>query len=174
MPLRSSSLGKAACGSFPCSNIPMKLAGWYLLTLLAFSSLLVAQNTPTPQPRNDYSGMYSFLREGEFVQITIEDEGHVSGFGCGYGDTVSDRGAFLDQFFKDGKLDGNKINFSTATAHGVWYEFKGTIDRGAGKTLADEGFYVVKGTLMEYRTDADKKVTSKSREVVFKSFPRGV
>jgi hypothetical protein len=29
----------------------------------------------------------------------------------------------------------------------------------------------MKGTLTENRTDADKKVTSKSRDVVFKSFP---
>ena len=60
----------------------------------------------------------------------------------------------------------------TETVHGVWYDFKGTIERGDGKTLADQSYYILKGTLIEYRTDANKKVTSKSREVVFKSFPR--
>jgi len=156
----------------------MKLAGLFPLTLLAFSLLLTGQNprqnsTPT-QPGEDYSGMYSFLRDGEFVQLTIEDGTRVSGFVSRYGDTESDKGAFLDQFFKEGKLDGARLSFTTATVHGVWYEFKGTIERGPGKTLAEEGYYILKGTLTEYRTDADQKVTSKAREVSFKSFPRDV
>jgi hypothetical protein len=151
----------------------MKLAESLPLLLLACSSLLGAQNPPAPATSaQDYSGMYSFQREGEFVQLTVEDEGKVTGFVSRYGDTESDRGAFLDQFFKEGKLDGTKLTFSTDTVHGVWYDFKGTIERGDGKSLANEGYYVMKGTLTEYRTDADKKVTSKSHEVQLKSFPR--
>ncbi len=144
-----------------------------MLILLTFSTLLGAQNPPAPvKPAEDYSGMYSFQREGEFVQLTVEDAGHVTGFVSRFGDTDSDRGAFLDQFFKQGKLEGTKLSFATDTVHGVWYDFKGTIERGDGKSLANEGYYVMKGTLTEYRTDADKKVTSKSREVQLKSFPR--
>jgi len=156
----------------------MKLAGVLPLLLLICNSLAAGQNPPqnaTPaKPGEDYSGMYSFLQEGEFVQITVEDEGHVTGFVSRYGDSESDRGAFLDQFFKQGKLDGTKLSFTTDTVHGVWYDFKGTIERGEGKTPEDEAYYVVKGTLAEYRTDANKKVTSKSHEVTFKSFPREV
>jgi len=118
--------------------------------------------------------MYSFQREGEFVQLTVEDAGRVTGFVSRFGDAESDRGAFLDQFFKTGKLDGTKLTFTTDIVHGVWYEFKGTIERGPGKTLSDEAYYLLKGTLTEYRTDANKKVTSKSHEVTFKSFPREV
>ena len=151
----------------------MKLA-WVLLILFACSSLS-GQNPPqaaTPaNPAADYSGMYSFLEEGEFVQITVEDAGRVTGFVSRYGDSESDRGAFLDQFFKQGKLDGTKLTFITDTVHGVWYDFKGTIERGAGKTPEDEAYYVLKGTLTEYRTDPNKKVTSKSHEVQLKSFP---
>jgi len=151
----------------------MKLAEALTLILLTCSTLLGAQNPPTPaKPAEDYSGMYSFQREGEFVQLTVEDAGNVTGFVSRFGDTDSDRGAFLDQFFKQGKLDGTKLSFTTDTVHGVWYDFKGTIERGDGKTLANEGYYVMKGTLTEYRTDADKKVTSKSHEVQLKSFPR--
>lgn len=151
----------------------MKLAGLLTLLSLAFCSLLAGQ-TPQQNPTSaaDYSGMYSFLREGEFVQLSVEDAGKLTGFVSRYGDSDSDRGAFLDQFFKQGKLDGTKVSFTTETVHGVWYDFQGTIGRGEGKTLADEGYYVVKGTLTEYHTDADKKVTSKSQEVKFKSFPR--
>jgi hypothetical protein len=156
----------------------MKLAGVLPLMLLALSALLAGQNpaqNPAPaKPAEDYSGMYSFLQDGEFVQITIEDQGRVTGFVSRFGDSESDRGAFLDQFFKQGKLDGTKLSFTTETVHGVWYEFQGTIERGPGKALSDEAYYLLKGTLVEYRTDANKKVTSKSRDVTFKSFPRQV
>ena len=154
----------------------MKLAEVLALILLTSSSLGARQNPPqnsTPTSAA-YSGMYSFLQEGEFVQITVEDEGRVTGFISRYGDSESDRGAFLDQFFKQGKLDGTKLTFTTDTVHGVWYDFTGTIDRGPGKTPADEAYYIVKGTLKEYRTDANKKVTSTSHEVHFKSFPHDV
>jgi hypothetical protein len=161
---------------FPCFNTDMKLAVIFPLILLACSSLLAAQSpaqgSTAADASENYSGMYSFLQDGEFVQITVEDEGHVTGFVSRYGDSESDRGAFLDQFFKQGKLDGNKLNFTTETVHGIWYEFKGTIERGDGKTLEDQSYYVLKGTLIEYRTDANKKVTSKSQQVILKSFPR--
>jgi len=156
-------------------NIMNKLA-MVLLTLLLSGLLLAGQSAPqnaTPaEPAQDYSGMYTFLQDGEFVQITVEDEGRVTGFVSRYGDLESDRGAFLDQFFKQGKLDGKKLSFTTETVHGVWYEFKGTVERGEGKNVGDEAYYVLKGTLTQYGTDANKKTSSKSREVAFKSFPQ--
>jgi len=143
------------------------------LVFLFVSTLLHAQ-TPSEnaKPTDDYSGMYTFLKEGEFVQITVEDAGRVTGFVSRYGDGEGDRGAFLDQFFKQGKLDGNRLSFTTETVHGVWFEFNGTVERGEGKTLNDEAYYVLKGTLTERETDAAKKTSSKSRDVTFKSFPR--
>jgi hypothetical protein len=116
--------------------------------------------------------MYSFLRDGEFVQITVEDAGRVTGFISCYGDSESDRGEFLDLFFKSGKLDDRSLLFTTQVVHGVWYDFKGTIERGAGKNPGDESYYLLKGTLIQNNTDADKKTSSKSREVTFKSFPQ--
>ena len=129
---------------------------------------------PLPQPGAEYSGMYNFLREGEFVQLTVEDQGHVTGFVSRFGDSESDRGAFLDHFFKQGKLDVNKLTFTTLTVHGVWFEFHGTVDRGEGKKTGDEAYYVLKGTLTENATDEAKKTTSRSREVALKSFPQDV
>ncbi len=115
----------------------------------------------------EYSGMYSFLKDGEFVQITVEDEGRVTGFVSRYGE-----GAFLDQFFRSGKLEGNKLNFTTETVHGVWFEFKGTVERGEGKNPGNEAYYVLKGSLTDNASDAEKKVTAHSREVEFKMFPK--
>jgi hypothetical protein len=150
----------------------MRLAA---VLVLSFScSFLVVAQTNQPAQTENYSGMYTFLQEGEFVQITVEDQGRVTGFVSRYGDGESDRGAFLDQFFKEGKLDGQKLSFATQTVHGVWFEFRGTAERGNGKTPNDEAYHVVKGTLTEFRTDANKKTTSKSREVVFKSFPQNM
>ena len=121
---------------------------------------------------HEYSGMYTFLKEGEFVQVTVEDAGHVTGFVSRFGDGESDKGAFLDQFFKTGKLDGNKLTFTTEVVHGVTFDFKGTVDRGEGKSPGDEGYFVLKGTLTENASDVNKKVTSHSREVLFKMFPQ--
>src|SRR6266404_1086986 len=134
----------------------------------------VAQESKAPvlQPGAEYSGMYNFLRDGEFVQVTVEDHGNVTGFISRFGDSESDRGAFLDHFFKQGKLDGNKLTFTTQTVHGVWFEFHGTVERGEGKKTGDEAYYVLKGTLTENATDEAKKTTSRSREVALKSFPQ--
>lgn len=106
------------------------------------------------------------------MQINIEDEAKVTGFVSRYGDTETDRGLFLDHFFKDGKLDGNKLSFSTKTVHGIWFDFKGTVERGDGKKIGDEAYYVLKGTLVQSKVAGEQKTTSQSHEVVFKSFPQ--
>lgn len=118
-----------------------------------------------------YSGMYSFLKEGEFVQLTVEDAGRVTGFISRFGDQQSDKGAFLDQFFKTGKLESNKLSFTTDVVHGTGFEFNGTVERGDGKKPGDEAYFVLKGTLTQNDSDVNKKVTSHSQEVVLKMFP---
>jgi hypothetical protein len=128
--------------------------------------------TSHARPGSEYSGMYSFLREGEFVQVTVGDHGSVTGFVSRYGDTESDRGVFLDHFFKAGKLDHNQLLFTTETVHAVWFEFRGMVDRGSGKNPGDEAYYVLKGTLIENTTDEAQKTSSRSIEVALKSFPQ--
>lgn len=150
---------------------PFRVACFVVLALLC-ASAQESKGTAPILPGSEYSGMYAFLRDGEFVQITVEEKGHVTGFVSRYGDLESDRGAFLDHFFKNGKLEGNKLNFTTEVVHGVSFEFQGSIERGEGKKVGDEAFYLLKGTLTENSTDANKKSSSKSREVVLKSFPQ--
>jgi hypothetical protein len=128
---------------------------------------------PTGTPAgDDYSGMYSFLKDGEFVQITIEDKGVVSGFISRFGDSESDRGTFLNQFFKSGKIDGAKLSFTTESVHGIWFTFEGSFERGPGKKPDEEAYYVLRGALTRFATDTEKKVTSQATQVAFKSFPR--
>jgi hypothetical protein len=131
-----------------------------------------AGSQPSEKNERAYSGMYTFLKEGEFVQVTVEDTGHVTGFVSRFGDGESDKGAFLDQFFKSGKLEGNQLSFTTEIVHGVLFDFKGTVERGEGKNPGDEAYFLLKGTLTESASDVNKKVTSHSREVVFKMFPQ--
>jgi hypothetical protein len=130
------------------------------------------QQKPASSPRADYSGTYSFLRDGEFVQVTVEDQGRVTGFVSRYGDSESDRGVFLDHFFKSGKLDGNQLAFTTETVHGASFEFRGTVERGEARSRGDEAYYLLKGTLVENTIDEAKKTSSHSREVALKSFPQ--
>ena len=151
-----------------------------LVLVLAIAEISVAQQkqpsahqtprTANSDVRRGYSGMYTFLKDGEFVQLTIDDGG-VSGFVSRYGDGESDKGAFLDQFFKTASLRQNALTFTTETVHGVWYEFKGTVERGEGKKPGDEAYYVMKGLLVENSTDANKKVTARSQQVIFRLFP---
>lgn len=157
------------------------VAAAFVAIVLACSS---AQESKAPAPGDakkvpaqeatpkQYSGMYTFLKDGEFVQITVEDEGKVTGSISRYAEGESDKGAFVDQFFRSGKLEGNKLTFTTETVHGVWFEFKGTVERGEGKNAGDEAYYVLKGTLIENATDTQKKATSHSNEVVLKMFPK--
>jgi hypothetical protein len=149
------------------------------LSLIAviFSAVVGLAQESTPKPAaaigsDNYSGMYSFLRDGEFVQVTVEDQGKVTGFVSRYGNLDSDKGAFLDHFFKEGKLSGIKLTFTTETVHGVWFDFKGAIIRGEGKNPGDEAYYILKGTLTESSTDQNKKSSTRYREVAFKSFPQ--
>jgi hypothetical protein len=153
------------------------------LCLLAVVNTCSAQSAPSQdqappstgasQPEGHaYSGMYSFLKDGEFVQITVEDGGRVTGFISRYGEGENDKGAFLDQFFKTGKLEGNNLSFTTEIVHGVAFDFKGSVQRGEGKTAQDEGYYVLKGTLTQNTGDVNNKVSARAREVVLKSFPQ--
>jgi len=149
----------------------MRFAAAIFLFLL-FPILLTAAHQAVTPAIDDYSGMYSFLREGEFIQITIGEKAAVSGFISRFGDSESDRGVFLNQFIKSGKLEGNKLSFTTEVVHGNSFSFEGVVDRGPGKKLDDEAYYVLRGNLTRISTDAEKKTTSQVTRVEFKSFPR--
>jgi len=148
-----------------------------ILSLLSFA-LARQQSSSSAAPKtgkandaaSDPSGMYTFLREGEFVQLTV-DEGNLSGYISRFGDTESDKGTFIDQFFDKASLEGDHLSFTTKTVHGVWYEFTGDITKTAGKQPAQEGYRVIKGTLMQHMTDAGSADKARQRQVEFKSFP---
>ena len=140
--------------------------------VLMLASAPVWAQAPAANPNaDDISGMYTFLREGEFVEVDVETDGRVTGFISRYGDSNSDRGAFLDQMFTKGSLEGNKLQFTTRAVHGVSFEFQGTVEHGEGKAPGAEAWWVIKGTLTKLTEDKNHKTTAQSRQVVFKSFP---
>ena len=117
------------------------------------------QQTAKPaSPADDPSGIYSFLREGEFVQFAVEAD--------------SDKGQFIDQFFDKAALVGDRLSFNTKTVHGVWYEFIGVITITPGKQPGQEDYRVIKGTLTQHATDAGNHDKATRRQVEFKSFPQ--
>jgi hypothetical protein len=125
-------------------------------------------NAVVPHAAEDISGMYSFVKEGEFLQISLEKTA-VSGYISRMGDSDSDNGVFLDQFFAKADVQGHDVSFTTRPLHSVWYEFKGKFSRGPGKTRGDDGYYILRGTLKELTTNnANKTTSSRSREVEFK------
>jgi len=126
-----------------------------------------ASATGDNSPAEDFSGMFSFLKEGEFVQITLDKDG-ISGYISRQGAQDSDRGVFLDQWFSKASAKGFEFSFATKPLHSLWFEFKGTFSRGPAKARTEDGYYVLRGTLTEFVTDAEKKTTSRAREVEFK------
>ena len=151
------------------------------LTLVLMSCTIMAALAASPASTNqaghaqnaasnDVSGMYTFLREGEFLQLTM-DEGRLSGYVSRFGDTDTDKGEFIDQFFDKASLQGNQLSFNTKTVHGIWYDFSGTIAVAPGKKAGEEGYRVIKGTLTQHATDAKGAEKAMQRQVDFKSFP---
>ena len=122
---------------------------------------------------NNISGTYSFVREGEFVQLTVED-GKLSGYISRFGDSESDKGQFIDQFFDKTTLDGIRLSFDTKRVHGVWYEFSGVIATAPNKKPGQEGYRVVRGKLVQHTIDENGKDKAMQRQVEFKSFPAEV
>jgi hypothetical protein len=146
----------------------MNLRRTAIAVVFCLAAAAAAQKAPAKPAAPDYSGRYSFLRDGEDIQLN-QTGGKVDGYVTRFGDGDSDQGTMLQHTFKTAKLDGNNLTFTTNPVHAVYYEFKGTIERGPAKTKGDDGYYQMVGTLTEY-TQQGKDVTAKSRQVTFKLF----
>ena len=129
-----------------------------------------------PEDASSFSGEYEFLREGEVLQLTIQPddagtEKNVTGFISRHGDTDSDRGTMLDHWIHIGTLRGTELQFRTSTIHGVWFEFQGSIARGAGRSPHERGYHVIRGKLTRHVVDREGHDLVQSREVTLNSQP---
>ncbi len=130
----------------------------------------VQESAKARDAANDISGMYTFLREGEFVQLSVDD-GKLSGYVSRFGDSDSDKGQFIEQFFDKASLRGDHLSFTTKTIHGMWYDFSGTITITSGRKPPEDGYRVIKGTLIQHTSDDKGAEKAMQRQVEFKSFP---
>lgn len=136
---------------------------------MAITALAQSPAQAEPPAGNNITGMYSFVHEGEFVQIEV-NEGNVTGLVSRFKGDNPEKSEFVDQFFDQAKLEGANLSFSTKPLQGISHQFSGVVQRGPGKTPADEAYWQVRGTLTERRT-LDGNVTEKTRELTLKSFP---
>lgn len=130
---------------------------------------------------DDVSGPYAFDRRDESIEIDIvhnEKTGkdQLSGYISRRGDEQTDNDTPLTYFFDTSSIDGSEIEFSTKVVHGIWYSFRGTIFRGEGQTRADNGYYILHGTLnMHHSRSGNSKSadeTVETRNVHYKSLPQ--
>lgn len=149
-----------------CGSLPLVL----LLVIVAVLAAPAQPQNPSSVASSDISGMFTFLREGEFVQLSVE-EGQLTGFVSRFGDTDDDKGTFIDQFFDKSSVQGDHVTFKTKTVHAVWYEFDGTVTSVAGKQKGEEGYRVLKGKLTLHKADALGKDQASERTVEFQAFP---
>ena len=157
-----------------CSLAPGLIAvALFLAAVAPLPASAQQDHRATQAEAENISGTYSFLREGEFVQLTVED-GRLSGYVSRFGDSDSDKGQFIDQFFDKTTLQGDHVTFNTKTVHGVWYDFSGVVTTTPGKKAEDEGFHVMKGKLVQHTTDDKGNEKAMQRQVEFKSFPAEV
>lgn len=152
------------------------------LLLLAATALLARDPKLDPLLTGDFSGMYTFLQDGESVQLTLDPAPteatewtkpqKLTGFVSRLGNTPDDQDRILDHFFKSGSVESNRVRFTTKTVHGVWYEFEGKVQRDERRATRDkEGFYIIRGMLTEHVIDRNGKDSSRQRELTMKSFP---
>ncbi len=153
-------------------NIFGIVAGLAILSLtMAVAALAQSPAKAEPQVGDEITGLYSFVHEGEFVQIEV-NEGKVTGLVSRFRDDDPDKAEFVDQYFDQAKLDGATLSFRTKPADGVWFEFSGVVERGPARTPADEGYWNVRGTLTEQRTSTQGKIVRKVQSLTLKSFPQ--
>lgn len=115
----------------------------------------------------DVSGLYSFLHEGEYVQLTLNDA-VLSGFISRYADDQQQ--TFVNQFFRKASWDGRTLSFETRPAKDVWYAFSGVVTIAQNKKPEEEGYRTLRGTLTTWWKDANGKEISKTEAVEFRSF----
>ena len=152
-----------------------------LLCAIVILGTLFAQTKPATKPADDlgdFSGLYTFVHDGESVQITLDElptaakpKVPVTGYVTRLGESDTDKDQTFDLMFKTGSLEKQAISFSTKTIHGISYDFVGTVRRGDAKSKDKEGYVVIEGTLTENSVDKNGKPRSQSRELTMKSFP---
>jgi hypothetical protein len=149
-----------------------------LIRVMKFCSILLALfllGSPlltSAQLEEDYfANTYSFLGADEELELSVVEGSILLGYVNTHGVGETDRHLLLAMFFQKGTIKGDQIYFITRPVHGLRYEFKGKIGRGAAKSPAEAGYFEITGTLTSHVSNEEGKVTSSERQITFKSMP---
>jgi hypothetical protein len=148
----------------------MKLRAALFTAFLATTLLAWAQF----EDDDPFANSYTFLAADEELELSPVPGHILLGYVSTHGVGDTDRHLLLAMFFQKGTIDGDQIYFLTKPVHGLRYEFKGKVARGTAKSPVEEGYFQITGTLTENLTNGEGKVTSRNREVTFKSMPYDV
>lgn len=113
------------------------------------------------------SGEYIIDEEGSVVEITIEHNQLT-----GYITKLVERESTLTFFFDQTTLGGRQIRFTTKQVHGMWYSFDGEIVRGQATSEAENGFYLLRGSLVLHSGALHSGSGSETTMVSYRSTPR--
>jgi len=142
--------------------------------LLVNTSVLWAQNAQSARAQAG-RGLFRYVRfpaRRGIVQLTVEDQGLVTGLISRYGNSAGDKREFLDQFFQAGQDRRQEIDIHYENPARSLVQLDGIVERGDGQNVGDEGYYVLKGSSRSTSPTPNKKTTTKSQQVAFKSFPK--
>lgn len=117
------------------------------------------------------TGEYEFLKPDDTLAI-LEEEGKLKGYiDVMQGDEESSD--ILSYQITVGTRGGDHVEFKTAKIHEKYYQFKGTVARGAGHTSKDPDFLRLTGDLDIVTVDGiTGQEHPEQRHVTFKWKPR--
>jgi len=117
---------------------------------------------------DDASGLYRFGDKegmlGEGIEID-EQFGDVTGYLTTKASSEGGKGGLVGYFLSRIAGGGGELNFTTKAVHGVWYSFEGKVVRGPGLNRAQDGFYLLDGTLI---THDDTQQSTQRRTISLK------
>jgi len=129
------------------------------MNTLGFLLLAAAMTqAPATDKWDSATALYTFLHEGETVQINIE-HGHVSGYV-----TRKENGTQVDQKFESAVLEGDRLTWSTRPMHGTYFSFDGQISHDPNASKDKRGFYKIRGTVTTHKRGnaSEKQLTMQS------------
>jgi hypothetical protein len=115
--------------------------------------VVVLQNHAKSLMPEDASGFYPFGDRGGTLGEGIEIDqqfGDVTGYLIAKATAVAEKGTLVGYFFS--RIEGGEgdLSFTTKPVHGIWYSFTGKLIQGPGISRAQEGLYLLDGTLIAH------------------------
>jgi hypothetical protein len=134
--------------------------------------VVVVRNQAKSVMPEDASGLYRFDNSdtrkgsnfGEGIEID-EQFDEVTGYLTIKASPDGGKPSMQSYFLARVEGGGGELKFTTKPVHGIWYSFAGTLVRGPGATRANDGYYLLSGTLTMHD---DTRQTTQQRTISLK------